>query len=303
MSSPRARTIANLDPNSSYVEEEDPTYNDVSSDEDSVSLTDVEELLKTPVKFSSLDLTKTNLPQGPSELTETAASVSSVRQFIVKHELIRKALHSSIGFFTLWLYTLGATQHQLIGPLLTLFAVIFANDTLRFRHPALNKKICDSMWWLMRDSEVSSYNGTLWYLGGLVLVFSVLPKDICLMSVLLLSWADTAASTVGRRWGKYTVAVAPGKLLAGCVASFGAGVGACYLVYGYYVPEYSFVNKAGDISWVAGQSRVSLHQLSVLSGVIASLLEVILFVGLDDNFTIPVVGGLLLHAVVQGSKI
>lgn len=235
-----------------------------------------------------------------SVVADGAAGVeSALRKFIIKHELIRKGLHSSIGIFTLWLYTLGVHQTQLILPLSTLFAVIFTNDYIRFRNPELNQKIVKQFWFLIRDKEENQYNGTLYFLVGLVIIFSTCPKDISLMSVLLLSWADTAALTFGRQFGKYTPKVGEGKSLAGCIASFATGIISCYVLYGYFIPVYSHVNTAEDIMWTPTTSKLSFPVYAFLSGLIASLSEMIDIGGIDDNFTIPVLSGGFLYALVK----
>lgn len=304
-----------LDINSSYIEEEDATYflHDTttgSNDYEEESFLDVsnlvqEELAKETDNFESQESTKTNSPSHsdsePDAKTPTPEPpVGKVKAFIMKHEIIRKALHSYIGVFTLWLYTLGVNQKQLIAPLSMLFAVIFTNDYIRFKNPELNKKIVKQFWFLIRDTEVDHYNGTLWFLAGLVLVFSVAPKDISLMSVLLLSWADTAASTVGRQWGKYTPKVVPGKSVAGCLASAATGVISCYVVYAYYIPVYNeSVNKPGEIFWTPESSNLSLPVYAALSGLIASISEIITLFGVDDNFTIPVLSGAFLYGAVS----
>lgn len=303
-----------LDINSSYIEEEDATYfpHDTTTgstdygDDSHLDVSDVLDEVTKPLDFESEESTKTNSPVNsdseadPKASSEGEPQVSKLRAFIVKHELLRKALHSYIGVFTLWLYTLGVNQKQLIAPLSVLFAVIFTNDYIRFQNPELNKKICKQFWFLIRESEVNSYNGTLWFLVGLVLVFSVAPKDISLMSVLLLSWADTAASTVGRKWGRYTPKVVEGKSLAGCLASAATGIISCYVIYAYYIPVYNDkVNKPGDIFWTAESSNLSLPAYALLSGLIASVSEIITLFGVDDNFSIPVLSGAFLYGVVK----
>lgn len=301
----KKRTI--LDPNSSYLETDDATYiyggssdedDDLESSilvEDADDSTDVEE--EAAAKASSEE---TVLDVQAEEPVLVQKEYSAVHNFIVKHEVIRKVFHSSIGVVTLWLYTLGVNQQQLVVPLLALFAVIFANDYLRLHNPELNAKIVSAFWFVIRPSEVHQYNGVLWYLVGLVFVFAVAPKDISLMSVLLLSWADTAASTFGRQFGKYTPKFANGKSVAGSIASGVTGVLSCYLLYSYFIPVYNDkVNVPGDILWTPESSKLNLHVYALLSGLIASVSEFIDLFGLDDNFTIPVMSGTFLLGVVH----
>lgn len=76
----------------------------------------------------------------------------------------------------------------------------------------------------MRESEVHGYNGTIYYLLGTWIVMRFFPKDIAVMSIMLLSWCDTAASTFGRLWGRYTPRIRKGKSLAGSIAAMLVGV-------------------------------------------------------------------------------
>lgn len=323
------RTINTFDANGSYIEEEDTTYvyNETLDDDDS----EIEEILQEEIDLLGADennndgsikktdegksATKDDLKDDLKDelVTENTEDVKSneipqsilvqptaFRQFIFDHEILRKLLHSSIGVFTMWLYTLGVHQTQLILPLSTMFVVIFANDYIRFKYPEINKKVVSHMWFLMRELEVNSYNGTLFYLIGLILVFSIMPKDISLMAVLLLSWADTSASTFGRAFGKYTPKIAKGKSLAGCIASFFSGVFSCYILYGYFIPAYGAkVNVPGDVMWSPNTSKLTFPVYAVLSGVVASVSECVDLFGIDDNFTIPVLSSVSLYALVK----
>lgn len=57
------------------------------------------------------------------------------RSFIHRHEIPRKALHVSIGFFTLGLFVGGAQTNAIHPPLLTALIPIFAVDFLRMHYP------------------------------------------------------------------------------------------------------------------------------------------------------------------------
>lgn len=304
------RTIHNID--DSYIEDEDDTYiNDttiLSDDEEDYEIIEeniLEELKEVPeVTEVTNGVASTPEASTPDQILQDVhknllIQSTRLRQFIVDHEVPRKVLHSSIGIFTLWLYTLGVHQSQLILPLGTLFVIIFTNDYIRFRNPEFNAKVIKSTWFLIREKEIDQYNGVLSYLIGLIIVFAVLPKDISLMCVLLLSWADTAASTIGRRFGKYTPQITNGKSLAGSLASFFTGVVSAYAVYGYFIPVYNAkVNVPGDVLWSAETNKLSLNVLAIASGVIASTSEAIGIFGLDDNFTIPVISGFFLFGLV-----
>jgi diacylglycerol kinase (CTP) len=229
----------------------------------------------------------------------SSASLGSLRipshqtfhKFIHQHEVPRKVLHLSIGFITLWLYTIGVSVSQVTPVLVTMFVVIGGTDLIRFRCPEFNQTYIKCLGFLMREKEVNGYNGVIWYLLGLVLVFVAFPKDISMLSVLLLSWADTAASTIGRAYGKYTPKVGS-KSLAGSAAAFVASAFSAWLFYQVFVPLYSYHNRPGDILYLPETSAVPFWVVCLATGFIGAVSEAIDII--DDNFSIPVLSAVFM---------
>jgi diacylglycerol kinase (CTP) len=138
------------------------------------------------------------------------------------------------------------------------------------------------------------------------------------MSVLLLSWCDSAASTFGRLWGKYTPRVRKGKSLAGSLAAFTLGVASSVLFWGLIAPAAPEGLSIGSNSFAYDgtltlplimreymglsepqatvSGKVALSVISVVAGLVASVSEAIDVWGLDDNLTIPVLCGVGLGA-------
>lgn len=255
-----------------------------------------------------------NLSRSPSPLGLIPIH-ANWRKFIHKHEIPRKALHVSIGFLGLGLYYNGTQPDQIHPYLLYALIPIFTVDLLRFRWNALNKVYIWLMGPLMRESEAhDQFNGVISYLAGLWLTLRFCHKDISIMAVLLLSWCDTAASTFGRLWGKYTPRIRRGKSLAGSLAAFIVGVGTAAMFWGVLVPRSSGTGDFGvnafafqgtltlpapvrDLlgwSWEEGTAEgpIALALLSVVSGVVVSVSEAIDLWGLDDNLTIPIFCGI-----------
>ena len=218
--------------------------------------------------------------------------------FITKHEVPRKVFHSSIGFITLYLYTQNVNYKHIAFPLAVAFVPIFILDVIRLNWPFFNKLYCRCVGALMRKKEIHTFNGVLWYLLGLIFSFTFFSKDVAIISLFLLSWSDTAASTFGRKWGHLTPKLARNKSLAGSIAAFMVGVITCWGFYGYFVPHYSYVNKPGEIMWTPETSKIQLHTLAWLGGLVAALSEGIDLFNWDDNFTIPVLSSIFLHLVI-----
>ncbi|OIW27219.1 hypothetical protein CONLIGDRAFT_645509 [Coniochaeta ligniaria NRRL 30616] len=233
------------------------------------------------------------------------------RTFVHKHEVPRKLLHVSIGFFVIWLY-LSGTQTQSVPPyLMAALVPIAAVDVVRHNYEPFNRFYVRVLGALMRESEFNGYNGVIFYLLGAWIVLYCFPKDVGVMGTLLLSWCDTAASTFGRLYGRYTPRIRRGKSLAGSTAAFLVGVATSWFFWGWLVPTWgpfpgdeAFMFKGvlrlpqviGDaLGWkdvpvVSG--GLALGIMSLWSGLVASASEVVDLFGWDDNLTIPALSGL-----------
>ncbi|KAH7083417.1 cytidylyltransferase family-domain-containing protein [Paraphoma chrysanthemicola] len=234
------------------------------------------------------------------------------RSFIHKHEIPRKILHVSIGFLTLFLYVTGTQTSSIHPVLLTMLVPIALTDVLRHRYWQINRFYIRCLGALMRESEVDGYNGVISYLLGAWIVMRFCPKDVGVMAILLLSWCDTAASTFGRLWGKYTPAIRRGKSLAGSIAACITGIITAAVWWGWLGPKFAEYNQGEyafafqDVLMLPKQARDvlgldaahasitgywALAAMSVASGFIASASEAIDLFGWDDNLTIPVLCG------------
>lgn len=223
--------------------------------------------------------------------------------FLIKHEIPRKVFHSLHGFVTLGLYIMGWSKFDAARIVWTLFGLVFANDVIRLNFPSVNELVLPFVRHFMREHEAKLWNGIVFYLAGAGLVLSLAPKDIAVMSIMLLSWADTAASTVGRAFGRYTPSVGQNKSLAGCLASALTGLCVCYFFYGYVVPEFPDVSTADELLWSAETSKLNIHVFALITALVTSFSESVDIGQLDDNFTIPVLCSLGLSAVAYAAKI
>lgn len=234
------------------------------------------------------------------------------RTFVHKHEIPRKALHVSIGFFVVWLYLSGTQTLSVCPYLMGALIPITAVDLLRHNYAPFNRFYVRVLGALMRESEFNGYNGVIFYLLGAWAVLYFFPKDVGVVGILLLSWCDTAASTFGRLYGRYTPRIRRGKSLAGSLAAFFVGVGTAAWFWGWLVPTmgpfpgdeaFMFTGSlhlpqkmAEAVGLTTAQATISgglaLGVMSVWSGLVAATSEVADIFGWDDNLTIPVLSGL-----------
>lgn len=230
----------------------------------------------------------------------------------------RKLLHVSIGFVTLYIYRRGVQALEVTPYLISGLLPIAVTEFLRHRSDTVNRLYIRCVGALMRETEVSGYNGVIWYLLGAYVVLRFFPKDVGVIGVLLLSWCDTAASTFGRLYGRHTIRIRRGKSLAGTFSAFAVGVLTAATFWGYFVPSVGafpddpegafmftgtlnfvpgFAAKLLDYIGVSDASATvtgtpALGIVSVWTGVMAAGSELIDLFGWDDNLTIPVLSGI-----------
>jgi diacylglycerol kinase (CTP) len=214
---------------------------------------------------------------------------------------------------TLYLYTSGTDTRSVAPYLLGALSIIGPTDLLRHRSQGFNQFYIKVLGALMRETEVSGYNGVIWYLVGAFVSLRFFPKDIGVVSILLLSWCDTAASTFGRLYGRYTIRLRKGKSLAGSLAAFLVGVFTAYFFYGILAPitapkisespsAFMFQNRLmlppelrsrlnlSREGTITGTPAILLF--SFIAGMIASVAEFVDLFGWDDNLTIPILSSL-----------
>ncbi|KAG8793622.1 hypothetical protein FRC12_002182 [Ceratobasidium sp. 428] len=224
-------------------------------------------------------------------------------------EIPRKALHSSIGFLVLPLYFSRPEIAPIINVLAVGLAFVSAADVLRLNCRPFARLYENLLGAFMRESEKTQINGVIWYLVGVIFVLKFYPRDVAVVSILILSWCDTAASTVGRAWGRYTpklprsiffIPIAPRKSLAGALGAVVTGSLITFTFWGWAVTPEFIVGEPPVWSWDRTSSTggwFGLGALSLASGLVAGITEALDIGGLDDNLTLPVISGALIWGV------
>ncbi|KAJ7429564.1 hypothetical protein B0H11DRAFT_2166943 [Mycena galericulata] len=257
-------------------------------------------------------------------------------------EIPRKVFHSSIGSFFLLLFfeeylrgnlgfiTLGLYLTPSMSPravtvvLWSALAVIAPTDFIRLRYPAVESVYEKALGFLMRESERHGTNGTLWYILGVNFALTFYPIDVATVAILILSWADTAASTLGRMYGPRTpplpssvslawlptrlrLPFAPRKSTAGFVAACVTG-GLVALVFWGGIAGEGRIKGVAEMRAVAegvgthGGAQTTPARFGVggwlglvavvlCAGVVSGVAEALDVGGLDDNLTLPIISG------------
>ncbi|KAH9828944.1 uncharacterized protein C8Q71DRAFT_799879 [Rhodofomes roseus] len=243
---------------------------------------------------------------------KVAAQPQVVEKVVVDWEIPRKALHSSIGFLTLYLYYSQGSPRTVVVALASGLAIIVPCDILRLRSARFERLFEKTVGFLMRESERNKTNGVIWYIIGVMFALAVYPIDIAVVSILILSWADTTASTVGRLFGARTpklparlpilpLPLAPRKSVAGFAAAVVTGAAIAAGFWGWVVPQ---VGEASSWHWPAVAPTtespsnlgatggwLGLSVLGVVAGLISGITEALDLGDLDDNLTLPIISG------------
>lgn len=198
------------------------------------------------------------------------------RALRARHDLhlLRKAWHMTTGGVGLLLFlSLGASQH-FIGMVLVGFSLAgFAFEFIRLRSRVINTLVLKTMGPLMRSSERESCSGLPFYALGVGASLLLFERDIAILSVLFLVFADPISSLFGILYGQHRLI--PGKSLEGSIAGFVT----CYLV---------------TFMWLTQTQTITGPQVvgfCFLCGLVGAVSELLSFVA-DDNLTIPLLSGL-----------
>ncbi|KAH6910847.1 hypothetical protein BKA70DRAFT_1424514 [Coprinopsis sp. MPI-PUGE-AT-0042] len=252
------------------------------------------------------------IPNGKASNGHTNGNgVSKPTEKPVDYEIPRKLLHGSIGFLVLYLWLSESSPNNIIVSLWSALAVIYPAELLRFRSRRFERLYEKCLGFLMRDSERQSVNGVVWYILGVNTVLSLLPLDVASVAIIILSWADTSASTIGRMYGRRTsklpsrspvlgLPLAPRKSVAGFVAASVTGGAIAMGFWGWLAP-LRFGGQDSSWTWEGGiwgtgcGGLLGLAIISVVAGLVTGVAEALDLGSTDDNLSLPIISGTCLY--------
>ncbi|MBX9768969.1 MAG: hypothetical protein K2X47_16970 [Bdellovibrionales bacterium] len=148
-------------------------------------------------------------------------------------------------------------------------------DYLRLRSYRLKKTAVTLLSRIMRTEELSKMSSMTWLLSGSWISIVLFPRDVATLSLLLLAFGDPVASIFGIIYGRDRLLRK--KTLQGTLAGFAicTAVGATYY-------------------FSTGLMIERIVLVSILTGVIGAVSEIVPVANLDDNLTSPTISSLLL---------
>jgi diacylglycerol kinase (CTP) len=173
-----------------------------------------------------------------------------------------------------WLCPLWLTWVLLI----TICVPLILFDILRQKNEKLKQLTPKLFGSIMRRKELNHIAGTTYLFLGTIIILFFFPAPIVSLSLLFLAFADPLASYVGLKYG--TLKILGKKTFEGALAAF---VICTILALLFYRQK----NLMTDHWFI----------VSLISGFIGMLTELIPLAEIDDNFTQPVMNSLLLYGL------
>ena len=121
-----------------------------------------------------------------------------------------------------------------------------------------------------KDFKENCFTGGTYYAFGILLAIVLFPKEVAMLSILIMIWCDTMAALIGKRYGKKKLI--GDKSVMGSIAFLISGTLLIFVLQ-YFIPEFNFY-KAGFITVF-----------------LAAVFEQISFARINDNLTLPVFSG------------
>jgi dolichol kinase len=212
-------------------------------------------------------------------------------------ELPRRLWHI-LGGLSLPVAGLWASQDIFLPALVSLTIAVLILDIVRLRSPRVNRRFVISFRALLREREVSTLNGSTYFLIAASIVFIFCDKSIAAIALAFVAVGDPVAGMVGERWGKLRVSPEEGNFsnfakfprnlrFRGMKGKSWEGSSACFvacLIVGVILAAITHVAL-----WVV-----------VVGAICATVIESLSLL-VNDNLSIPLVAAgvmSLVHAIV-----
>ncbi len=161
-------------------------------------------------------------------------------------------------------FTSDTTVLTFLVPFFLLYLLV---DLVRHYHPGLASLFQKHFFGrVLREREKPTLMGSTYFLFASIMTILLFPKPIAIVSLLILILSDTAAALVGRGFGRTPIF---NKTLEGSLA---------------------FLMTSFLIVWI----YPGLDRLAGSIAAVGTTLVEVLPLPLDDNFTIPLVAGIIL---------
>ncbi|CAK4634097.1 unnamed protein product [Aphanomyces euteiches] len=211
------------------------------------------------------------------------SSTNAVRTTKQLH-IRRKVQHAGSGLLVVLASFYGSSV-QVAVVLICSAAVFYVVTQLRKQYKVVNQTYLHVFGPILRQHEIAyRLPGAFWFLLGCAGSMLLFPKEVAQLSILHLSLGDPCASFFGITLGQNSPKMPNGKTLAGVIGCFVV----CLLCnIGFLSVVDSSVAHLGLLE----------KALVVVSCALAGTLGEALYLGCDDNLSLPIVSGLGMSVV------
>ena len=214
----------------------------------------------------ALELTAPPLDLAPAEDDARASSAPPPAR---PANLKRSLFHVASGLFALALLRFLPGREWLVAVAGSFAVAAWTAEIARRKSPRVNALMMRLFAPIAHANEHTDVNSSTWYVTALLLLSLFAPLRAAEIGVVVLAFADPAAGTIGRRFGR--IKLRANRSLEGTLAFVVAGT-------------------AAACAWIVGAHGLALAPAAVVAaaGAILGATAEIVVTRLDDNFSIPV---------------
>ncbi len=184
----------------------------------------------------------------------------------IKNELLRKSIHICNSLFAYSLFIFDQREFSIIIGFCTISIILF--EIVRINFQKVNILFIKIFGPIIRDFEGGGrLTGATYVMISSFFVLVLFDKYVCITSILIMSYSDTAAAIIGKKYGRTRIFK---KTLEGSLAFFVTSL----IILLIIAPEVSL-------------------GLGLIAIIIATLVES-LPINIDDNLSVPLIIALIL---------
>ena len=183
-----------------------------------------------------------------------------------KQELLRKGIHACNSIIAFSLFFLDQNDVLLIVGIGTILIVVF--DFLRIYTKQVQRIYNFLFKEVTRDFESHRLTGASYVMIGALIVLSIFESRICIPALLIMSFSDSAAAIIGKKYGKTKIF---NKTLEGSLAFLLTS----FVIVIFFIPDIDFT-------------------FSIIAIIASTIVELMPKSNLDDNLLIPIVSAFII---------
>jgi dolichol kinase len=165
-------------------------------------------------------------------------------------------------------------QEIILRLIASVLFLVLLFELVRSKYPSFNEWAWRNFRGFFKDNEKNTITGMPYFIGGILVAVLFFDKPIAITALCFLTFGDVTAAIVGKKIGRHKLF--PPRSVEGSAAFFIIAA-----VVGFILKQYFF--------------PASLTVTAILvSALIAAVVET-LPIALDDNLTIPIITGTVLH--------